>query len=683
MRTPLLALLLLASVVPALPAQEPKPASPDATTEALLPKVQAGDARALAQVLDLGRAAVPVLTRGLWSDSYTTRRQCAMLLGMIGGDARAAAPSLAHVMKDDSDTKARVEAARALGAVGAYAAIPALRAAIKDETAIVRLMAAQSLIDLGVDANAVLPTLTKAVKSAQSTEQLVAAQLLGELGPEAASAVVALHEALVDADSLATYRIAEALGRIGPGARNAVPLLKSKATLHIGASFFRVPSAIALWRISRDPAAGELLRDSLSAKAIQGLPHEPLWRISPSQKTTEVIARQLKSENPEMVLTAAELLGAKCRDTVPQLLAILKKESEKPEHKLRAMSLLGHIGPDAKDALDTLRPLARSKQLAAAVALYQIEPKPENALSITEFFESKDDRLPAAEALRFLQPKSKAVAVELLIALDSTDEDFRLVAACALWRIEKNPAALKAVAKSLRAASPRVRERAATAIGAEFGPDAKSVVPELARCLFDSHQAVRSSAAESLGRVGPNAKEAAASLVAVLEGDEPVFVQSAACEALGLVQPTDKEAALSVLRPKLEHPAPRVRVHAALALVLVAGDKGGEQEAIRGLGNRSYQVRITAAEALWRMGKDGRSIPLLVRTLEEANLSGTESENERYMAARALGRIGPDAKAAVPELLRLIDAHDPDLAAAARTALKAIDPDKAHKAGVK
>jgi hypothetical protein len=53
------------------------------------------------------------------------------------------------------------------------------------------------------------------------------------------------------------------------------------------------------------------------------------------------------------------------------------------------------------------------------------------------------------------------------------------------------------------------------------------------------------------------------------------------------------------------------------------------------------------------------------------------------MAARALGRIGPDAKDAVPELLKLIDARDPDLAATARAALKAIDPDAAKAAGVK
>ena len=60
--------------------------------------------------------------------------------------------------------------------------------------------------------------------------------------------------------------------------------------------------------------------------------------------------------------------------------------------------------------------------------------------------------------------------------------------------------------------------------------------------------------------------------------------------------------------------------------------------------------------------KDGRVVPLLVRTLEGSNLEGTYDENERYMAARALGRIGPAAKPAVPELLKLIRHHDAALA---------------------
>jgi HEAT repeat protein len=383
---------------------EPKPASPDAGAEALIARAQAGDARALGHLLGLGPVAVPGLMQGLWSDSYTTRRESAKLLGEIGGDARAAAPSLARVLKDDGNTETRAEAARALGLTGAYSAIPALTKALKDEEAIVRLTAAQSLVALGAEAEAVLPTLTKSLKSPRPAEQQAAARLLGNLGPEAAPAVLALQESLVDADPLVTYRIAEALGRIGPGAKGAVPLLKSKATDHQEAALFRVPSAVALWRISRDPAAAELLRAALAEKkTMHPPPHNALLRIDPSGKTIEQLAKKLESENSDEVLRAAGALGTRTKAAIPALLKLLKAEDATSKYEVA--EALARFGPDAKESLEKLRTMAKQKDLAAAVALYQIEPKPENALAIAEFFEDKDKRLAAAVALKHLRPR--------------------------------------------------------------------------------------------------------------------------------------------------------------------------------------------------------------------------------------------------------------------------------------
>jgi HEAT repeat protein len=74
--------------------------------------------------------------------------------------------------------------------------------------------------------------------------------------------------------------------------------------------------------------------------------------------------------------------------------------------------------------------------------------------------------------------------------------------------------------------------------------------------------------------------------------------------------------------------------------------------------------------------KDDRVVPLLVRTLEESNLDETGGHNERYMAARALSRIGPPAKAAVPELTKLLNHPDPAVSAMAADAIKAIEPGK-------
>ncbi|MCI0700942.1 MAG: HEAT repeat domain-containing protein, partial [Planctomycetia bacterium] len=520
-------------------------------------------------------------------------------------------------------------------------------------------------------------------------EYFAAARLLGELGPEAASAVDALRGELPGSDTLYTIRLAESLGRIGPDARESVAQLKAKITDDLSAPTFRTAAAIAIWRISRDEDVAELLRKSLTGpKQARPQPHVALWRIDPSDATITELAKKLTSEDLNEVFLAADVLGPKAKGAVPSLLKILKEPRDVAQVE-QAIAILRRIGPDAKDALEPLRVSAKAEVktevvIAARIAIYQIEPKAENALAIAELLEDKDMRVAAAQALKELRPTGQATVVELIFALENADEEVRLAAAGALWRIEKHNTALPAVIKLLKSSNAKVRKGAATDLGLEFGPAAKRAVAELTKRLFDRNSSVRAAAAEALGRIGPDAKSAAPALLTLLDGEEPASVQSAACEALGVIAPTDKDAVVAALRKKLDHPSALVRAHAALALYLVSAEKVGvEEEAIRGMGNRSYQVRITAAEAAWRMNKNGRAIPLLVRALEDSNLTGLESDNERYMAIRALGRIGNDGKPAVAELVRLVNHRDFTLSTAARVALKAIDPDAAKAAGVK
>jgi HEAT repeat protein len=717
MRMTMTLLLLSLAVVAGPAAQPPTPAGQppmpepaklavsDTEIEELVAKTLDRDANtaadALAKLVDLGPTAVPVLTQGLWSDAATTRRACAAVLGEMGGDARPAAPSLARLLNDNSNDVRRA-AARALGSIGAHSAIPALTKSLKDEFASIRLAAAESLIVLGAPAETILPALTKALDSRQIEERLYAVRLLGDLGPEAAPAVIAIQKEMSEGDALMTARAVDALGRIGSEAKNAAVVLKEKMKEDPNAVLFRVPAALALWRITRDPFAVDVLRDALAGKKnLRPLPHNALWRIDQSKETADAFAEQLKSKDPLDVYLAAEVLGGRAKDVVPQyvkplalLAGILKGDPPPPgfnevqaeQDARRAMSLLALIGTEAKAALEPLATLVKMKNplsFPAAVAVYRIDPKPDNALAIAAYLEDKDHRVRAAEALKQLRPTGQAVAIEVLVALEGPDEELRLNAAVALWRIEKNASALKTMTKLLRSTSAKVREQAAVDLGYEFGASAKPAVPDLVKRLFDARAGVRSTAAEALGRIGVGARDAAPALLTVLDGDEPAYVHSAACEALGLIDPADKEPVVAELKQKLEHPAPLVRAHAALALVVAANDKSGQEEAVRGLTSRSHQVRITAAEALWRINKDGRCVPLLVRALEESNLTGQESENERYMAVRALGRIGNDAKIAVSELLKLIRHHDDALATAARTALKQIDPEAAKNAGIK
>jgi HEAT repeat protein len=645
---------------------------------------------------DLRPAAVPALTQGLWAEAATARRDAAARLARLGPDARAAVPSLARALVDDNSKDVRLAAARALGAVQSHAAAPALVKALKDESPAVRLAAAETLVGLGVSAETVLPTLTGALKSELAEERDYAAGVLGQLGPEAAPAVLALQGALGEADPALAARIADTLGRIGEKAKVVVPALEQKLAADPLSARYRVRAAIAVWRLTRADGAAELLQKAVTdEQAPDPAAYRPLWRIDRSKETVDLLLSRAKGDKPDPA--AADVLGARAKDLIPGVVAGLKKlmENDPPvanqEELVRSwIDFLGRIGPDAKEALELLAAVAKSQSpvsLSAAVAVYRIDPKPDNALAVAAFLEDESTtvRVRAAEALGELRPVGKAVAIELLVALDSKSAALRRAAAVALWRIEKNPAALKTMTALLASADPPTREQATRNLGGEFGPEAKPAVPEVVKRLFDERAAVRSAAAEALGRIGVGAKDAAPALVAVLEGDEPAVVQAAACEALGLIGVAErgKEDVAVVLAAKLKHPAPEVRVHAALALARVAGDVGGQEEAERLLAHRRHAVRITAAEALWQMNKDARVVLLLVRALEESNLNGRDGDDERYMAARALGRIGPDARTAVPELLKLLDARDEALAGAALAALRRIDPDAAKLAGVK
>jgi HEAT repeat protein len=91
-------------------------------------------------------------------------------------------------------------------------------------------------------------------------------------------------------------------------------------------------------------------------------------------------------------------------------------------------------------------------------------------------------------------------------------------------------------------------------------------------------------------------------------------------------------------------------------------------------------VRICAAEALWRMKGAPRALTVLRDALREGYVhDDPPAANQLYMAARALGRIGPPAREAVPDLRDLLSAEDPHLRATAAEALKRIDPKAAHE----
>jgi HEAT repeat protein len=163
-------------------------------------------------------------------------------------------------------------------------------------------------------------------------------------------------------------------------------------------------------------------------------------------------------------------------------------------------------------------------------------------------------------------------------------------------------------------------------------------VPVLVQALGDPDAQVRLKAADALGAVGRDAVPALGS--ALNEGPTPVRI--AAARALARLGPEAAEA-LPALRSALSDGEP-----------------------------------LVVAMAVAALGRTGRgAVPALVGVFQT-----NSAVQVRLAALEALGRLGPDAAAAVPVLVQAAKEEDDPVGEAAGEALKQIDPPAAEKAGI-
>jgi hypothetical protein len=155
----------------------------------------------------------------------------------------------------------------------------------------------------------------------------------------------------------------------------------------------------------------------------------------------------------------------------------------------------------------------------------------------------------------------------------------------------------------------KVRHKAAFSLR-QLGPEAKAAVPALIDSLKDKNVSVREESAFALQQIGSPAKPAIPALIDALK-DEDYWVRYWSLRALADFG-GDARAAVP-----------------ALAQIL----KGPDAE-----------LKVQAARGLWRMGENRKEVL--------AALIDVLQERWDVRAARMLGEIGPDAKPAVPALLK-------------------------------
>ncbi len=186
-----------------------------------------------------------------------------------------------------------------------------------------------------------------------------------------------------------------------------------------------------------------------------------------------------------------------------------------------------------------------------------------------------------------------------------------------------------------------------------------SAVSQIRPLLHDRRADVRASAADAMRRIGAEAHQAIPQLRELLN-DPEMRVSVAAAAALGTVDPDHREFAL-VLARALKHPQRDIRVQSAAWLAEL-----GPPEAVPAM-IESLKDPDWSVEGLERAGP--AAVPDLVKAIETTGL-----DRIRQGSATALGRIGPEADAALPALIRAADDADPDTRIAVAKALSAIAP---------
>jgi HEAT repeat protein len=267
-----------------------------------------------------------------------------------------------------------------------------------------------------------------------------------------------------------------------------------------------------------------------------------------------------------------------------------------------------------------------------------------------------EDRLHAIRELSQLEAQAKPALSVLTKAIkEDKYPDIKKAALAALKNMGRD--AVPALNAALEDPETDIRWRAADAL-ANIGPEAAEAVSALASKLDDPDHHVRSSAANALVKIGPHSVPAL--VAAVRHHDRDVGFR--VVDALGKIGPEAAEAA-SVLVNTLKHPdcyyfvnevadcIAKIGANAVPALVDAVNDRSMDSRVIAPGG--FLNTRVIAAGVLGRMGPDAvEAVPALISALSD------HSDGMRLRALEALGKIGPKAAEAVPALTAVLKDKD-------------------------
>jgi HEAT repeat protein len=220
--------------------------------------------------------------------------------------------------------------------------------------------------------------------------------------------------------------------------------------------------------------------------------------------------------------------------------------------------------------------------------------------------------------------------------------------------VNVNSRVLQQIAR-LRDPNPAIRSLAALSLG-RIGPDAAAAVPDLIRSLGDQRQdpEVRGSAAYALGEIGPDANTAVPELTRALKDLAP-SVRSSAASALGRIGPNAAVSAPDLVQALSDpNQTAEVRASAAYALGQLRKDSTSASAALmRALKDPDKSVRSSAAAALGQIREgDTSTASALIGALKDPDESVLTS------ATYWLGQSRQETKIVASALVRELEDRD-------------------------
>jgi HEAT repeat protein len=530
-------------------------------------------------------------------------------------------------------------------------AVAALRAALDDAAAAVRIQAAAALGRIGPAGSATAPRLIALFQDADETVRCQAAEALGRVGAVSESSAAALVRLLTDPSVAVKISATRALGSLRKVAAAAVPSLVP--LLQEPEEAVRDAAAEAIAQIGAlDEKAAESVAEGLASpdNVVRAQTAEALATIGPAaQEAAPALVEVLTDDNDVVRARAVEALGkmgaSAAGVAAPGLVRALRDEDNWVS--ALAAEALGKMGESADEAVPALvrslghvNPLVRGNAAAALGRMGEVAGQARPAL---ERVCHDEDGAARAEAVRALGALGRPTPTSVAAVYDGSQDDDPRVRAAAVeavgrWGVAEG-GALDRLLALLEDPNDQVKVEAARALPRLAGAT-PAVVEALCRRLQSDDSAwVQEHAALALGKLGPGAASAGDALLRVAQTGE-VGVREEAMRAIALIQPPQAPAAFAAGLGDASGEVRKVASGGWMKQTSVPEE--AIPALVAALTDPEVQVRANAAHALARLDAlPADAVPRLIECAADAN------DGLRMNAVMALTRAPPPGPAEV------------------------------------